>query len=68
MSRLYKLTDMACDSCFVLVADEEDETDAQAKWEVYRDANLGNPQDRAVKRVVLVAAADATHPEQMLVE
>ena len=68
MSRLYKLTDMACDSCFELVADEEDETDAQSKWEIYRDANLSNPEDRTVKHVVLVASADSTAPGQTLVE
>lgn len=37
MSRLYKLRDSACDEFLVLVGDEQDATDAQTKWETYRD-------------------------------
>ena len=75
MSRLYKLTDTACDSWYVLVDEAEDETDAQTKWETFRDTEGNLPDEpgvREVKEVVLEAStvvADCASPGwQTLVE
>ena len=60
MSRLYRLTDTACDSVLVLVDAEEDETDAQTKWESWRAMpgnSLENPSVREALEVVLVASS-----------
>lgn len=66
MSRLYKLTDSACDSFLVLVGDAQDETDAQTKWETWRDTLgnlLENPSVREVQEIFLEASSVVTDLE-----
>lgn len=58
-SKVWKIRDAACDEFYVITLDTEDETDAAAKYEVFRDANLDNPTERVVRHVVLVASGNA---------
>ena len=74
MSRLYRLVDTACDTFYVLVGDAQDESDAQTKWETFRDTegSLPNePSERSVKEVSLFAStqvSDTSGLWQSLVE
>lgn len=59
MSRIYRLRDTARDTFLVIVGDTEDETDAQSKWETWRDTP-GNLPDASEREATSVSMFSST--------